>query len=416
VEQGEALYSVFISYRVASERFHAALLYELLNNTITPAGHRVIVFLDSRRLVKGAAWEDGFVQGLLHSLVAIPLVSRGFLAPLTTLAGVESDRRDNVALELLLMQALATLSEAAPFQDASTDLPAAGLEAIYPIFIGDPCAAKKGISDPNGTPQPEASFSWGSSSRPESSGAGVFGYPRSGNFFHDCSQLIAALPDVISPPTAAAAVKSLSACGVHSADALRVPSVRAVVKEVLTRQGAELWASVASEPEELPPDSDILHRAISEPTEPALDAIQLGMVKAQLRTLIPAIHAVVDRAQSRAAGRLRPRASAGFASEELAGAAVDLQQPEPPSPDLLAESVAVQLPQAGSSASLGLLEPAAGGMGRYIGPRKVEATAEPARREEGSPADEWRAPPIAAAYTLVSGPGSSGWPPFRGLA
>jgi hypothetical protein len=32
-------------------QFHAMLLYEVLNNTITPAGHRVIVYLDVKRLV-----------------------------------------------------------------------------------------------------------------------------------------------------------------------------------------------------------------------------------------------------------------------------------------------------------------------------------------------------------------------------
>ena len=37
---------------------HAALLYDALNNTITPAGHRVIVYLDVRRLVKGEDWEQ----------------------------------------------------------------------------------------------------------------------------------------------------------------------------------------------------------------------------------------------------------------------------------------------------------------------------------------------------------------------
>ena len=37
---------------------HAALLYDALNNTVTPAGHRVIAYLDVRRLVKGEDWEQ----------------------------------------------------------------------------------------------------------------------------------------------------------------------------------------------------------------------------------------------------------------------------------------------------------------------------------------------------------------------
>ena len=408
VEQGEALYTVFISYRVASERFHAALLYELLNNTITPAGHRVIVVLDSRRLVKGAAWEDGFVQGLLHSLVAVPLVSRSFLAPLTTLAGVESDHRDSVALELLLMQALAALSEATPSQVAYTDLPSAGLEAIYPIFIGDPCALKKSIVDPSlqrGTQQPGASLSWGSSSQEGIRGSGDFGYPFSGNFFSDCTKLIAAMPDVVSPPTAASAVKSLSACGVHSADPLRVPTVRAMVQEILTRQGAELWATGASEPEEITPDSDILLRLTAEPTQPPLDTVQLGMVKAQLRRLVPAIHAVVDRAQSRAAARLRPRVPA---CKVVAGGVVEREL------DLLAESVALKIPEV-SLAAAGSVQPAAGDISHYVGPSKVEATEEPAPTVEGLPADECSVPqpPVAPAITQSSCPA---WQSFRALA
>jgi serine/threonine protein kinase len=53
VQRGEDVFSAFISYRVFSEKFHAHLLYEVLNNTITPGGHRVIVYLDAKRLVRG---------------------------------------------------------------------------------------------------------------------------------------------------------------------------------------------------------------------------------------------------------------------------------------------------------------------------------------------------------------------------
>jgi len=34
-------FSTFISYRVFSEKIHAMLLHEVLNNTVTPSGHRV---------------------------------------------------------------------------------------------------------------------------------------------------------------------------------------------------------------------------------------------------------------------------------------------------------------------------------------------------------------------------------------
>ena len=52
------MYTAFISYRVYSDKLHAALLYDALNNTVTPAGHRVIAYLDVRRLVKGQDWEQ----------------------------------------------------------------------------------------------------------------------------------------------------------------------------------------------------------------------------------------------------------------------------------------------------------------------------------------------------------------------
>jgi len=104
VSRGEGVYTAFISYRVASEKFHAQLLYQLLNNTVTPAGNRVIVYLDVKRLVKGEDWEQGFALGLLNSLVAVPLVSKGLLEPLVELHGTEDDRQDNLLKELVIMQ------------------------------------------------------------------------------------------------------------------------------------------------------------------------------------------------------------------------------------------------------------------------------------------------------------------------
>ena len=45
-------FSVFISYRVASELPLARLLFDELNHTVTPGGHRVTVYWDAHRLVK----------------------------------------------------------------------------------------------------------------------------------------------------------------------------------------------------------------------------------------------------------------------------------------------------------------------------------------------------------------------------
>ena len=106
VKRGDGMYSVFISYRVASEIYHATMLYDVLNNTTTPAGHRVIVYLDVKRLVKGEDWEEGFSLGLLNSLVALPLVSQGMVEPLARLSGSMEDREDNVAKELVIMQVI----------------------------------------------------------------------------------------------------------------------------------------------------------------------------------------------------------------------------------------------------------------------------------------------------------------------
>ena len=71
LQRGEGLYTVFISYRVFSDKLHAALLYDALNNTVTPAGHRVIVYLDVRRLVKGEDWEQVLNELLLLRLKSV---------------------------------------------------------------------------------------------------------------------------------------------------------------------------------------------------------------------------------------------------------------------------------------------------------------------------------------------------------
>ncbi len=52
IRRGEAFYSLFISYRVASEAPLARLLFDELNHTVTPGGHRVTVYWDAFRLVK----------------------------------------------------------------------------------------------------------------------------------------------------------------------------------------------------------------------------------------------------------------------------------------------------------------------------------------------------------------------------
>ena len=135
IDRGEAMYSVFISYRVASEAPFARLLFDELNHTVTPGGHRVTVFWDAHRLIKGEDWEEGFANGLLHSLCMFPLLSYGSTAPLAELpaevraekialgweerpmnrprlSGLDSDLEDNVLKEFLISSALLSRSAA----------------------------------------------------------------------------------------------------------------------------------------------------------------------------------------------------------------------------------------------------------------------------------------------------------------
>ena len=158
IEREEACYSVFISYRVASEAPHARLLFDELNHSITPGGHRVTVYWDVRRLVKGEDWEAGFASGLLNSLCFVPLLSYGFTAPLamlpddsdlraqaimkgweefplgrTRLTGTEADSEDNCLKELMIATALLEKSKSSI---KTNDKRAAKLQIAYPLLVG----------------------------------------------------------------------------------------------------------------------------------------------------------------------------------------------------------------------------------------------------------------------------------------
>jgi len=65
-----AEFDVFISYRVQSDLKHAEILYEQL----TAAGLKV--WWDKRSLVPGVPWKEGFCDGMVKSLVFLPLLSR----------------------------------------------------------------------------------------------------------------------------------------------------------------------------------------------------------------------------------------------------------------------------------------------------------------------------------------------------
>ena len=69
---------VFISYRTGSDRQLARHLYEELSEmTIDETGQRVRVYLDQTRLEDGQRWDAGFMNGLAHSWVFVPIVSTG---------------------------------------------------------------------------------------------------------------------------------------------------------------------------------------------------------------------------------------------------------------------------------------------------------------------------------------------------
>lgn len=52
---------------------------------MTLHGHRVAVYLDTRREELGEEWDQGLAAGLLHSLCFVPLLSFGCTAPLAAI-------------------------------------------------------------------------------------------------------------------------------------------------------------------------------------------------------------------------------------------------------------------------------------------------------------------------------------------
>mmetsp|Transcript_4050 Transcript_4050/g.5675 ORF Transcript_4050/g.5675 Transcript_4050/m.5675 type:complete len:256 (+) Transcript_4050:991-1758(+) len=65
-----AVYDVFMSYRVQSDLKHAEILYSKL----TGAGLKV--WWDKKCLKPGVPWNEGFCDGMVQSLVFLPLLSR----------------------------------------------------------------------------------------------------------------------------------------------------------------------------------------------------------------------------------------------------------------------------------------------------------------------------------------------------
>ena len=110
----EAIYDVFLSYRVNSDLHHCELMYEML----TEKGLKV--WWDKKCLQAGMPWEEGFCEGLIKSRAIVALISRAGLKNFEQLR--ESSPCDYVLLEYRL---------ALEFQ--SFDL----LEFVFPVLIGD---------------------------------------------------------------------------------------------------------------------------------------------------------------------------------------------------------------------------------------------------------------------------------------
>mmetsp|Transcript_16498 Transcript_16498/g.44884 ORF Transcript_16498/g.44884 Transcript_16498/m.44884 type:complete len:1970 (+) Transcript_16498:1-5910(+) len=328
IERGEAVYSVFISYRVATDLPLARLLFDCLNHTVTPGGNRVTVYLDNARLVKGEDWEEGFASGLLHSLCFFPLLSYGATAPLADipldrrekafldgwgerpagrarLCGQDIDVEDNLLKEFIIAVSLLERRQ----DGAGRNLKQAGgdndseqgegdeteLEVAYPILAGRP--------HPPGHPR----------------------FPGMGNFF-----LVQGgggrYPETASPASAKAAAEFLQRRAGFDSDAAEVVrrrGVEATVKGLTALQGCQLWDVPAglTAVELSKEQSDLVGKGFAGPpvdlegvalTEEQRSVCGGGMLQAQLQMLkaqvlfhLSSFHEIIDRATVARQERLR---------------------------------------------------------------------------------------------------------------
>ena len=307
VQKGEGVYSVFISYRVASEFPLAQLLFDELNHSVTPGGHRVTVYLDAHRLVKGEDWEEGFATGLLNSLCFFPLLSYGSTAPLAALPdnanqraskiaegweenpvgrrrleGKDTDPEDNVLKEFLLASALLERTLSNDKRDDEKGL----LQVIYPILVG--------IQQPIEHPD----------------------YPLMGNYFH-IQGGGGRFPKAQSNSTNKAVAKFLREKASMPEDVIQDVeqlTVDAVIAGLTRLQGCQLWnhprdlaeMNLTDEQKTLigkgctgPPvnlDGKLSKRALGLSSASTFDERQLRMLKAEIHAQRQAFHEIIDRA------------------------------------------------------------------------------------------------------------------------
>lgn len=135
---------IFISYRQATETQVATRLYNgtkaiVADRDFAVAGKKPKIFFDRKSLGDGEKWEEGFVHGILNSLILLPLISwegegnSGSVGQLMNLGLLENDHVDNVLLEWDL--ALVLLDLAAEKDAKQGSMPSL-MRSIFPVLIG----------------------------------------------------------------------------------------------------------------------------------------------------------------------------------------------------------------------------------------------------------------------------------------
>jgi serine/threonine protein kinase len=310
IVKGEAEYSVFISYRVRSEAPLARFIFDELNHSVTPGGHRVTVYWDAHRLVDGEDWEEGFATGLLNSLCFFPLLSYGSTAPLAALGptsapgceefpvgrrrlvGGAADAEDNVLKELLIARALLDRRAARGLSDSSSEKGI--LQLAYPVLVG-----RQHASDHRE-------------------------YPKMGDFFQvqGGGGTYPSTPSSATNRAVAAFLREKAFLPEDSIEAAERLSVKAVMESMTRLQGCNLGPKSAGTEVEIDltvEEMILIGKGYSVPAVPAaamgggdnpgLDEQQLKMLKGLVRLRIADFHSIIDRALASKNGRSRPAES-----------------------------------------------------------------------------------------------------------
>jgi hypothetical protein len=122
VQQGSGVYSLYISFYGPPAMIPALLLKKLLDCHTTKGGKKIFVCLPGKQSDLGQ--ENNLTtlsQGLIHSLVAVPILSNSMLDSMVELKGNDDDKPNRMLQELVLMQTL----KASPQSD---------LVRIFPIY------------------------------------------------------------------------------------------------------------------------------------------------------------------------------------------------------------------------------------------------------------------------------------------